>query len=200
MFTESQYKTLQIIKDYVSEKGFAPTISEIAEILDVKSRSFIQRNLKALADAGIINLLPNRRRNIELLNDSEESLSLPLMGRIAAGQPIEAISTPEIIDIPALILGVNRYLLQVKGDSMIGDNICDGDLIVCESANTAPNGVIVVALVDGEAATLKRIYHNKKEGKVSLIPSNPTLLPMEYPAGRVTIQGLYIGLLRLERR
>ena len=80
---------------------------------------------------------------------------------------------------------------------MIGDNICDGDLIVCESADTAPNGVIVVALVDGESATLKRVHHNKKAGTVSLIPSNPTLLPMEYAANRVTIQGLYIGLLRL---
>lgn len=195
MLTESQHKTLQVIKDYVSANGFAPTISEMLRLLKIKSRSLVQRNLKALEEAGLISLLPNRRRNIELL--SEEEAGLPLMGRIAAGQPIEAISTPEIINIPNLLLGVDRYLLEVKGDSMIGDSICDGDLIVCKSSNTAREGEIVVAIIDDEAATLKRIHHDKSAGTVSLIPSNPALLPMEYHANRVKIQGIYLGLLRI---
>jgi repressor LexA len=197
MLTESQHKTLQIIRDYIIANGFAPTISEILQEMKIKSRSLIQRNLRALETAGFITLLPNKRRNIELLE--EEEAGLPLVGRIAAGQPIEAISHPEIINIPKLFLGPDRYLLEVKGDSMIGDSICDGDLVVCEYSNIAREGDIAVALIDNEAATLKRVHHNKTAGTVSLIPSNPALLPMEYQASRVTIQGLYLGLLRIGR-
>jgi len=197
MLTESQHKTLQIIKDFVTINGFAPTITEILGQLQIKSRSLVQRNLQALADAGVIRLLPNRRRNIELLN--KEEAGLPLVGRIAAGQPIEVIPMPEIINIPELLLGPDRYLLEVKGDSMIGDNICDGDLVVCLHSNTAKEGEIVVALVDDEAATLKRIHHNKKENMIALIPSNPVLLPQEYQSHRIKIQGIYLGLLRIGR-
>jgi repressor LexA len=197
MLSQSQHKTLHIIQDYITANGFSPTISEILTGLNIKSRSLVQRNLQALQLAGFIKLLPKRRRNIELLN--EEEAGLPLVGRIAAGQPIEAISMPEIINIPSLLLGHDRYLLEIKGDSMIGDNICDGDLIVCQSSNTAKSGEIVVCLIDQEAATLKRIHHDKANNTVSLIPSNPALVPMEYQAGRVTIQGIYLGLLRIGR-
>ena len=197
MLTESQYKTLQTIKTYMAANGFAPTVTEILQQMNVKSRSLIQRNLQVLADAGLINLLPNRRRNIELLE--EEEAGLPLVGRIAAGQPIEAIPIPEIINIPELLLGPDRYLLEVKGDSMIGDSICDGDLVVCDYSDTAREGEIVVALIDDEAATLKRIHHNKKENTICLIPSNPALLPQEYQSDRVKIQGVYLGLLRIGR-
>lgn len=195
MLTESQHKTLKVIKEYVAANGFAPTISEILSVLKIKSRSLIQRNLKVLEEAGFINLLPNRRRNIELL--TEEEAGLPLVGRIAAGQPIEAISTPDIINIPSLLLGPDRYLLEVKGDSMIGDNICDGDLVVCESSNVAREGDIAVCLIDDESATLKRIHHDKSSGTISLIPSNPGHVPQEYQSNRVKIQGIYIGLLRI---
>lgn len=195
MLTESQQKTLQVIKDYVAANGLAPTVSEILLLLKIKSRSLVQRNLKAIEEAGFITLLPNRRRNIELLDEDEAGL--PLVGRIAAGQPIEAIQSPEIINIPSLLLGKDRYMLEVKGDSMIGDSICDGDLVICESSNTARNGEIVVALIDDEAATLKRIYHDKSSNMISLIPSNPALIPQEYQASRVKIQGIYLGLLRI---
>lgn len=197
MLTESQHKTLQIIKDYIIANGFAPTISEILQQMNIKSRSLIQRNLRALEAEGCIKLLPNKRRNIELL--AEEEAGLPLVGRIAAGQPIEAISNPEVINIPQLIHGPDRYLLEVKGDSMIGDSICDGDLVVCEYSDIAREGEIAVVLIDNEVATLKRIHHDKKSGTISLIPSNPALLPMEYQAARIKIQGLYLGLLRIGR-
>lgn len=203
MLTASQHKTLQIIKDYVAANGFAPTISEILTMQDVRSRSFIQRNIQALEEAGLVNLVANRRRNIELLEDrqikKEAQGGLPLVGRIAAGQPIEAISNPEMIKLPELLIGPDRYLLEVKGDSMIGDNICDGDLVICAYSDIARNGQIVVALIDNEAATLKRIVHDHQAKTVALIPSNPTLAPMEYQAERVTIQGIYLGLLRFNR-
>ena len=198
MLTESQYKTLQTIKAYMAANGFAPTVTEILQQMNVKSRSLIQRNLQALADAGLINLLPNRRRNIELLE--EEEAGLPLVGRIAAGQPIEAISQPEYFNFAEQFQGSDRYLLEVKGDSMIGDNICDGDLVICESSNIAKEGEIAVALVDDESATLKRIHHNKKENIIALIPSNPTLLPQEYDASRIKIQGIYLGLVRMNSK
>lgn len=195
MLTESQHKTLEMIKSYITTNGFAPTVTEILQCLNVKSRSLVQRNLQALADARLIRLIPNRRRNIELLE--EEEAGLPLVGRIAAGQPIEAIPVPEMINITELLIGTDRYLLEVKGDSMIGDNICDGDLVVCTYSDIAREGEIVVALVDEEAATLKRIHHNKKAGTISLIPSDPALLPQEYQSDRVKIQGIYLGLLRI---
>lgn len=197
MLTQSQHNMLQIIKDYVEANGFAPTISEMMDNLNIKSRSLVQRNLLALQQEGLIRLLANRRRNIELLSHEEDGL--PLMGRIAAGLPIEAISIPEIVKIPELLMGVDRYLLEVKGDSMIGDNICDGDLIVCKQSVTARNGEIVVALIDKQVATLKR-FHQKNNSKiVTLFPSNPALLPMEYEAERIEIQGIYVGLLRIGR-
>ena len=197
MLTEGQHRTLQIIKDYVIANGFAPTISEILDLMRVKSRSLVQRNLLCLANDGSIRLIPNRRRNIELVE--EVQLCLPLIGRIAAGQPIEAIANPEMINIPALLLGADRYLLEVKGDSMIGDNICSGDLVMCKHSDTAHAGEIAVVLVDDESATLKRVQHNKKNGIITLIPSNPALEPQDYEAHRIKIQGIYIGLLRLEK-
>lgn len=125
--------------------------------------------------------------------------SLLLLGRIAAGQPIEALAAPEIINITQSLLGPDRYLLEVKGYSMIGDNICDGDLVVCQQCDTVAEGAIAVVLVDNELATLKRVHYEQQRGIITLIPSNPALLPVEYKAERITIQGLYLGLLRMKR-
>ena len=197
MLTEGQHRTLQIIKDYVLANGFAPTISEILDLMKVKSRSLVQRNLQCLAEDGSIRLIPNRRRNIELVE--EVQLCLPLIGRIAAGEPIEAIAQPEMIHIPELLLGGDRFLLEVKGDSMIGDNICSGDLVMCKHSNVARPGEIAVVLVDDEAATLKRIQHNKKNNIITLIPSNPALTAQDYAAQRIKIQGVYLGLIRLNK-
>ena len=195
MLSQTQYKTWEAIKVYIQQHGFAPTVSEILSALKIKSRSLIQRNLKVLEQEGLIRLIANRQRNIELI--APEQRGLPLLGRIAAGQPIEAITDDEIIDIPNLILGDDRYLLEVKGDSMMGDNICDGDLVICQHSDTATNDDIAVVLVDGELATLKRLYHDKDNGTIALIPSNPALIPEEYAAERITVQGIYLGLLRL---
>ncbi|MSP53431.1 MAG: hypothetical protein EXR81_04160 [Gammaproteobacteria bacterium] len=112
-------------------------------------------------------------------------------------KPIEAIAIPEVINISKLLLGADRYLLEVKGYSMIGDNICDGDLVVCQQCDTVAEGAIAVVLIDDESATLKRVHYDEKRGTITLIPSNASLLPVEYKAERITIQGLYLGLLRL---
>lgn len=198
--TESQQTTFEYIKRYIREKGIAPTTAEITSGLGLRSRSAIHRNLQAISEAGLIKLVPNRKRNIRLLeDDAQDDLLLPLIGKIAAGQPIEAIEYPEPVDVNNIISGQERYLLEVKGDSMIGDNICDGDYVVCEYASTVRNGQIAVCLINNEEATLKRVVTNREEGTVTLIPSNPNMEPMEYAADQVKIQGVYLGLLRLRQ-
>lgn len=194
MLTMSQKRIWDFIQDYVSKFNHSPSISEITLGLGLKSRSAVHRSVQAIAEAGYIRLVPNKRRNIEV--PDEDEVNLPIVGKIAAGQPIEAIENRETINLNSLFIGKNRYLLQVEGDSMIGDNICDGDYIVCEQCETAGDGTIVVALIDHQEATLKRIFRNPN-GMVTLMPSNPTLSPMVYPADRVTIQGMLIGLFRV---
>jgi repressor LexA len=122
--------------------------------------------------------------------------SLPLLGNIAAGLPIEAITQPEEITLTRNILGENRYLLKVKGDSMIEEHICDGDLVICERCQKVPNGTIVVALINKQEATLKRIYIEKD--KVRLEPANANHKTQIYKPGEVEIQGKFIGVIRLQ--
>ncbi len=197
MLTLGQKRILDFIQEYVGKFDHSPSISEITLGLGLKSRSAVHRSVQAIAEQGYIRLIPNKRRNIEMLEGQElDEFNLPLVGKIAAGQPIEAIENHETVNLNSLFIGKNRYLLQVSGDSMIGDNICDGDFIVCEQCETARDGTIVVALIDHQEATLKRIFRNPN-GTVTLMPSNPTLSPMVYPADRVSIQGMLIGLFRV---
>jgi repressor LexA len=126
------------------------------------------------------------------------SAALPLMGSIAAGSPIEAITQQETIDVSQIFLGPNRFALRVKGDSMIDEGILDGDIVVCEKADNASNGQIVVALIDNEQATLKRLQRNQNNS-ITLLPANAKHKPQSYPADRVNIQGIFVGLLRFEK-
>lgn len=196
--TESQQITYEFIKRFVREHRYSPTTAEITEGLGLKSRSAVHRKLQALEKAGLISLLEKRRRNILLQKMPEEDL-LPLVGNIAAGQPIELIAetVQERIDINQLLASPNRFLLKVKGDSMIGDNICDGDLIVCEHSSTIKmRGQIAVVVIRNLETTLKRVLQDGD--KVLLIPSNPNSPTLEYKAKEVQIQGIYLGLLRLQ--
>lgn len=197
MLTASQYNTYQFIKNYIQKYGYAPTEAEIAVGIGIKSRGVVHRYVHALKDAGYIKVTPGKRRNIALAEEANQpNYSLPLVGKIAAGHPIEAIANNEMLDLSQYLLGPNRFALKVSGDSMIGDNIMDGDYVVCESRTNATNGDIVVALIDNQEATLKRLQR-EQDNKVKLIPSNTSLQPMIYHAERVNIQGIYLGLLRL---
>lgn len=197
MLTNKQKQTFDAIKSYIRTHQIAPTESELAELIGLKSRSrgVVHRYLTALCEAGLIRLVPHRRRNIELVQTWDEN-ELPILGKIAAGQPIEAIATQESLNVSQTLLGENRFVLQVKGDSMVGDNICDGDFIICEQRQTANAQDIAVCLVNQEEVTLKRIKP-AQSGQVTLVPSNPNLKPMNYPADQVKIQGIYVGLIRL---
>ncbi len=196
MLTLSQRKTYEFVKAFVQKRDYAPTVAEIAKGIGIQSRGVVHRYLKALVDKGYIRLQPNRHRNIQLL-EHDPAVSIPLVGSIAAGQPIEAIEQQETVDVAHVFLGPKRYALRVKGDSMVEEGIFDGDIVICERRDHAKDGDIVVALIDHERATLKRLYH-KTNDTVSLVPANPAHRPMIYPADRVEIQGIYIGLVRFK--
>jgi repressor LexA len=125
-------------------------------------------------------------------------LTLPLLGRIAAGRPIEAIPGEDEIDLSEFFVNRDRFVLRVQGDSMIEDGILDGDMVIVEKRETAENGEIVVALIDGIEATLKRLQKNR-DGSVTLRPANSQMPPMRYPAARVRIQGIVVGQFRSYR-
>lgn len=206
MLTLSQQRTYQFIQEFVKDHDYSPTVSEIAQGTGLRSRGVIYRYLKALAQAGYIELIPKRHRNIKLLPDpvttssplSTSETSIPLLGAIAAGQPIEAIEDTQSINLLHLFLGEKRYALKVKGDSMIDEGIFDGDIVVCDMAATADNGQIVVALIDQQEVTLKRFLQNANN-TITLMPANTALQAITYQSDRITIQGVFIGLLRLNR-
>jgi repressor LexA len=198
MLTPTQDRTLTFIRRYLKRRGYAPSLIEIAEGIGITSKGTAHRHVQALVDAGYIRLIPGRKRGIELVD--EEGItptSLPLLGRIAAGQPIEAVPGQDRLDLSDL-LGPNRYALQVKGESMIEAGIFDGDLVVIERRDTADDGDIVVALIDDEEATLKRLKR-LKSGRIKLIAANAEMPPLTYAAKRVRIQGVLVYQMRRYR-
>ena len=194
MLTEREQTTLQFIQSYIAKHAKAPLLTEIAEGLGIQSKGVVHRYLSVLEEQGYIRR-HQKHRGIELEGhpDSDE---LPLLGRIAAGKPIEAIENRELINFANLLGGANRYVLQVKGHSMIDEGIRNGDLVVIEQSSTARSNQIVVALIDDNEATLKRIKFPSRD-VIRLIPANKNMQPKEYPADRVTIQGTLVGQVRM---
>jgi len=194
MLTEREQTTLQFIQSYIARHAKAPLLTEIAEGLGIQSKGVVHRYLSTLEEQGYIRR-HQKHRGIELEGhpDSDE---LPLLGRIAAGKPIEAIENRELINFANLLGGPNRYVLQVKGHSMIDEGIRSGDLVVIEQSGTARSNQIVVALIDDNEATLKRIKFPNRD-VVRLIPANKNMQPKEYPTDRVTIQGVLVGQVRM---
>lgn len=203
MLSRREQDTYQLLCEYFSRHEQAPTLEEIAIGLGISSKGVVHRYLRALENEGLIELISGRHRGIQLIK-SEDSLtgnaaySLPLLGVIAAGQPIAAIPGHDHIDLSEFFVGPNRFVLKVQGESMIEAGILDGDMVVIEHSQRARNGDIVVALIDREEATLKYLRHNG-DGSVMLIPANNNMTPMIYPAERVTIQGVVVGQMRSYR-
>ncbi len=198
MLTRSQRRTLAFIQHYVAANEEAPTLAEIAAGIGISSRGVVHRYLQALEEAGEIEILGGRHRGIRLPEQTmvDESPGLPLLGKIAAGQPIEALANQENLDIGSYLTGnAACYALRVEGESMIDMGIHDGDIVIIRSSQTARDGDVVVALIDGHEATLKR-FRREAEGTVTLIAENATIAPMIYDARRVEIQGILTGQLR----
>lgn len=183
-----------------ADAGRAPlTLEGLCQALGLRSRGSMHKQVQALVEAGLVEPMQGRQRGIRLRDDTgEASHGLPLLGRIAAGRPIEAVEDARTIDVPESLRSAGPcFVLEVRGDSMIEEGILDGDWVVVESRETAPNGAIVVALIDESEATLKRI--ECKAGQVWLYPANAALSPQVYAAERVRIQGVLVGQMRAYR-
>ena len=217
MLTAKQRELLLFIDARLQENGISPSFDEMREALDLKSKSGVHRLISALEERGFIRRLPNRARALEVVKLPEtsapampsnvvqlrptvpppanDSIDIPLHGRIAAGTPIEALQGTETFSVPAALLGPGEhYALEVSGDSMVEEGILDGDFALIRKVDTARDGEIVVALIDNEEATLKTF---RREGRmVRLDPANSRYEPQRYDEGRVQIQGRLAGLIR----
>jgi repressor LexA len=196
MLTPRERDIYSAIQNYFRQHGRPPYLREIADALGVRSKAGIHRHLQALARKGHISLTGGHR-GIELTEDPSTH-TLPLLGRIAAGKPIEAIRDEATIDLAAFVMGRNRYALRVQGDSMIEAGILNGDTVIVEARDDARDGEMVVALVDDGESTLKRLKR-RKDGSIQLTPANAAVAPLIYAAERVRIQGVVVAVLRSYR-
>ncbi len=196
--TSRQKKVLDFISRYIEVQDQAPTIAEIGKQFGMSSPASVHHILSVLEDEGMIRRIPNVSRGIEIIKEipTDNEDEIPLLGVVAAGQPIEAILSYETVRVPRDMIGRERtFALRVRGDSMINEQIRDGDLIIIESRDTAENGQTVVALIDGSDATVKRFHQGRNH--VRLEAANPSYEPIFVkPADRVRIQGIVIGVIR----
>ena len=213
MLTAKQRELLLFIDQRLKTDGISPSFDEMRDALDLKSKSGVHRLISALEERGFIRRLPNRARALEVVKvpdvkasnvvpmrpaapaPANDTIDIPLHGRIAAGTPIEALQGTESFSVPAALLGPGEhYALEVSGDSMVEEGILDGDFALIRKAETARDGEIVVALIDEEEATLKTFRH---EGNmIRLDPANRQYEAQRYEPGRVRIQGRLAGLIR----
>jgi len=202
--TRRQKEVLDYLVGFLNKHGYSPSFEEIARALKLTSLATVHKHLSTLEKKGFVRRGYNQSRSIEItqlpkpVRDQvieRHAVGLPLVGRIAAGRPLEAVEDRETISLADFSRGQNTFVLQVKGDSMQDDHILDGDYVVIEQSQVANNGEIVVALVSNEDATLKRFYR-ESAGKVRLQPANSQMAPIILPAAEVKIQGRVIGVLR----
>jgi repressor LexA len=201
--TKRQRQVYDFISDFVQRNQYSPSFEEIGAGLGLSSLATVHKHITNLEKKGLLSRDYNRSRSIDLLPPKgrlKQAMSvntgmvLPLLGRIAAGQPIEAIERPETISLADFVRSKEVFVLEVRGDSMQDEHILNNDYVLVEKSKVAHNGDIVVALIDGTDATLKRFY---REGdKIRLQPSNAKLKPIIVPAADVEIQGRVIGVLR----
>ena len=199
--TRRQRQIFEFIQEFIKDKGYAPSIAEIGAHFKLTSPATVHKHLQNIATKGLIKRSWNRSRAIELLpgadtvgKETSGPVELPLRGMIAAGVPLEAVQDDETIPLPWSSEDSNLYVLKVKGKSMIEEHIDDGDYVIIEQRETASNGETVVALIEGENATLKRFY--REGGHVRLQPANASMEPIMVRDGEFRIQGVVVGVLR----
>ncbi len=204
--TRRQQEILDFLRSQRHRFQHPPTLEELATALGLRSRGSLHKHIQALVKAGLVAPMNHLRRGVRLVEKEQaatkpfpsaapEFIDLPLLGKIAAGQPIEAITGSEQIAVPPNLRSRdNCYVLQVQGDSMMDDGILDGDWIIVEPRQQAINGQVVVAMVDGSEATVKRIL--QRPDSVVLIPANSSMEPMYFAPDRVQIQGVVVGQMR----
>jgi len=201
--TKRQRQVYDFISDFVQKQGYSPSFDEIGQGLGLSSLATVHKHISNLEKKGLLTRDYNRSRSIDLIAPKgrlkqamavNTTMVLPLLGRIAAGQPIEAVENPETISLADFVRSKEVFVLEVRGDSMQDEHILSGDYVLVERSKTAHNGEIVVALIDATDATLKRFY---REGdNIRLQPSNKNMQPIMVPAASVQVQGRVIGVLR----
>lgn len=197
MLTKRQREIMDCIQSLYASNGYTPTLDEIGQACGINTRSTVHQHVQALIRAGEL-LAASGKRAYGLptgLVEQHPQINLPLAGRIAAGKPIEAIDGQDEINPNDIFYGNGRYVLEVRGESMIDIGIMDGDFVVIQQAESARNSDIVVALVEREEATLKRIFY-LPDGRIELRPENSAMQPLVYPAESVQVQGKMVGLFR----
>ncbi|HSF18959.1 MAG TPA: transcriptional repressor LexA [Vicinamibacteria bacterium] len=197
ILTPRQKQILSFLKESIAENGYAPSLTEIGRHFNLHSISTVQRHLVHLEEKGLIRRHWNRSRAIEVVGDDRrpEARDVPLEGLIAAGAPIEAVRGNELVAVPADMIGRREvFVLKVHGESMVDEQVRDGDYVIVEKRTDPRNGEMVVALVNGDSATLKKFYREKDQ--IRLQPAHPTMKPMFIREEDVAIQGVVVGLLR----
>ena len=197
--TKRQREILNYLTAYTEQNGFAPSFEEIAENFSYNSLATVHEHLTNLERKGYIKRNYNESRAIEILpsDASPRAIELPLLGTVAAGMPIEALEHNETFCVPDSLVGRSgsHYVLRVRGNSMIDEQIRDGDFVVVNERQRADNGEMVIALVNGTSATVKK-YYRERDGRIRLQPANDTMAPIYVHENDVTIQGIVVGVLR----
>ncbi|MCW5828587.1 MAG: transcriptional repressor LexA [Deltaproteobacteria bacterium] len=198
MLTKRQREVLDTIEQLAKDNGYAPSYREIADELGISALSTVQQHVEALQAKGFLKKSWNHNRSIELVEkpDAPKAVALPLLGVVAAGQPIQAVEQTETLNVPADLLGRgDHFVLRVRGDSMIEDGIHNGDHVICRKAQTAQPGETVVALIGNDQVTLKRFY---REGTsvIRLEPANARMEPIRVNAEDCELQGVVVAVLR----
>jgi len=197
--TKRQKEILDYVGDFIDSRGYAPSFEEIAESFGYSSLATVHEHLSNLERKGYIRKSYNESRSLELtLPDAgAPSVELPLLGAVAAGLPIEAIPDTETVTVPPDMVSRRKdnYVLRVEGNSMIDEQIRDGDYIVVQAQETAEDGQMVVALIGGESATVKKLYR-EPGGRIRLQPANPTMDPIFVDASELKVQGIVVGVIR----
>ncbi len=197
--TKRQKEILDFIHGFIEEQGYAPSFEEIARAFGYSSLATVHEHLSNLERKGYIRKSYNESRSIEMVPDEggAAALELPLLGAVAAGLPIEAVPEQESLSVPLDMVrpGRDNFVLRVEGNSMIDEQIRDGDYIVVSAQSTAEDGEVVVALVGGDSATVKKLYR-ERGNRVRLQPANPTMEPIIVDATDVAVQGVVVGLIR----
>jgi len=196
--TKRQREILNYLNEFIQQHGYAPSLEEIGHRFNLSSLATVHKHLTNLQDKGFIRRSWNRSRSVELLpsRSGGRAVELPMLGYVAAGMPIEAVTSGESIAVPESLVAGRRdtYVLRVKGESMIDEQIRDGDWVVVEDRKSADNGEMVIALVGGQDVTLKKFY--REAGRIRLQPANSTMQPIYVDPDGVQIQGVVVGVMR----
>ena len=203
--TKRQKEVLEFLADFIDKNRYSPSYEEIADGLSLNSLATIHKHVSSLESKGYLRRAFNQSRSLEIApryaaevekrRAVETGLAVPLLGKIAAGVPVEAIANPEMLHFQDFIGDSGTYALQVRGESMIDDHICDGDFVLIQKTDSVRDGEIVVALVDGTETTLKRHYR-EPNGQIRLQPANSAMEPIFVSGASLQVQGKLMAVLR----